>query len=98
MPGSGKRELHANRIPHPSAPPGALLFEHRWQGRRVMIHDQPGTTALDESKAVARGERLFLPVLEVRERVIAGVDGGVAIHANELLAESYLQRRQRSKR
>src|SRR5262249_44121974 len=42
-------------------------------------------------EAVPRWQRLVLPVLDVRERVVASVDGGVAINADQLFAEGDLE-------
>src|SRR2546427_13220991 len=59
-----------------------------------MIHDHPVLALLHECEAIARRQRLGLPVLDARECVVAGVDSGAAIDADQLLAERDLQTRQ----
>src|SRR5207245_6370581 len=61
---------------------------------RVMIHDHPALALLHECEAIACRQRLGFPVLDVRESVVAGVDSGAAIDADQLLAERDLQTRQ----
>ena len=59
-----------------------------------MIHDHPVLALLHECEAIARWPRLGFPVLDVRESVVAGVDSGAAVDADQLLAERDLQTRQ----
>src|SRR6266487_6973727 len=63
-----------------------------------MVDDHPVLTILHEGEAIACGQSLGFPVLDVRERVVAGVDGGTAINADQLLAERHLETRQHPKR
>src|SRR6267378_7262559 len=63
-----------------------------------MIHDQPRSAVLYEGEAVASGQGLCFAVLDERKRVIAGVDRGVAVYANQLLPKSYLEAGKRGKR
>src|SRR6266496_6257919 len=56
-----------------------------------MIHDHPVLTLLHECEAITRWQRLRFAVLDIRERVVAGVDRGVAINADQLLAECDLE-------
>src|SRR5262245_60494952 len=67
------------------------LFWGRWHRRGMMIDNEPVLTALDVSEAVACGQALGLSVLDIGKGVIAGIDRGTAIHANQLLAERDLE-------
>ena len=53
-----------------------------------MICDQPAISILNVGEAIARGKRCYAAVLGKRHRVIASIDGGVAIHADQLIPEA----------
>src|SRR5207244_8427065 len=74
--------------------PNSLLPRRRRHRRRVMIYDHPVPALLDECEAVSRRQRPGFPVLDVRERVVASVDRGVAVDADQLIAKSDLEARQ----
>src|SRR5438552_255420 len=59
-----------------------------------MIYDHPVPALLDECEAVSRRQRPGFPVLNVRERVVASVDRGAAVDADQLIAKSDLEARQ----
>src|SRR6266508_5807587 len=56
-----------------------------------MVHDHPVLTLFHECEAITCWQRLRFAVLHIRERVVAGVDSGVAINADQLLAECDLE-------
>src|SRR6266550_2140740 len=56
-----------------------------------MVHDHPVLALFHECEAVTRWQRLGFAVLDIRERVVAGVDSGAAINADQLLAECDLE-------
>src|SRR2546422_7110797 len=56
-----------------------------------MVHDHPVLALFHECEAITRWQRLGFAVLDIRERVVAGVDSGAAIHADQLLAECDLE-------
>src|SRR5215470_11602336 len=62
--------------------------------RRVVVHDHPIPAFFHEGEAIPRWQRLRLPVLHIRERVVARVDGGVAINTDQLFTEVDLEARQ----
>jgi hypothetical protein len=49
-----------------------------------MVDDHPVLTIPNEGKAIARWHSLGFPVLDICERVVAGVDGGIAVDADQL--------------
>ena len=53
----------------------------------MMIDNEPILAPFDVTEAVPRRQGLGLPVLDVGKRVVASIDGGVAINADELVAE-----------
>src|SRR5215204_3693936 len=63
----------------------------------MVVHDHPVVAVLHIGEAVSGGQRLGLAILHVREGVIAGIDGGVAVHADQLISERDLDLRQRAK-
>src|SRR5207249_7596782 len=69
----------------------ALLPRRGGHRGGVMVHDHPVLAVLYEREAIARGQSLGFAVLDVGERVVAGVDSGIAIHADELFAERDLE-------
>src|SRR5215813_11699230 len=60
----------------------------------MVIHDHPALAVLHVGEAVTGGQRLGLAVLYVGERVVAVIDRGVAVHADQLLAVTDLDLRQ----
>src|SRR2546428_12355091 len=64
----------------------------------MLVYDHPVLAVLHECKAIARWQRLSFPILDVCERVIAGVDSGATVNADQLLAERDLDPRQDFKR
>src|SRR6266567_1734790 len=56
-----------------------------------MVHDHPVLALFHECEAITRWQRLGFAVLDIRERVVAGVDSGAAINADQLLAECDLE-------
>ena len=56
-----------------------------------MVHDHPVLALFHECEAKTRWQRLGFAVLDIRERVVAGVDSGAAINADQLLAECDLE-------
>ena len=63
-----------------------------------MVDDHPVLTVLHEGEAIACWQSLGFPVLDPRERVVAGVDGGATVNADQLLAERDFEPRQELKR
>ena len=63
-----------------------------------MIDDHPVPVALSIDEGVTRGNVLRLPILQIREGVVAAVDRDVAVDPDHLLAESDLVSRQRLER
>jgi hypothetical protein len=57
----------------------------------MVIDDHPAVAVLDVGEAVARRQGLGFAILDVRERVVAGVKGRIAVHADQLIAESDLE-------
>src|SRR5437879_4644057 len=53
----------------------------------MMVDDEPTIAGLDVSKAVARRQALGLSILDVGERIIAGIDRRTAVYADLLIAE-----------
>src|SRR5438477_7205946 len=56
-----------------------------------MVHDHPVLALFHECEAITRWQRLGFAVLDIRERVVAGVESGAAINADQLLAECDLE-------
>src|SRR5712691_4136817 len=56
-----------------------------------MVHDHPVLALFHECEAITRWQRLGFAILDIRERVVAGVDSGAAINADQLLAECDLE-------
>ena len=56
-----------------------------------MVDNKPIFAALDVSEAVARRQALGLSVLNIRKRVIAGIDRRITVHADQLIAEGNLE-------
>src|SRR5713101_6200450 len=56
-----------------------------------MVHNHPVLALFHECEAIPRWQRLGFAILAIRERVVAGVDSGAAIHADQLLAECDLE-------
>src|SRR6266567_4583281 len=63
-----------------------------------MVHDHPVLAIFHECEAITRRKRFGFAVLYIRERVVAGVDSGAAINADQLLAECDLETGQDLKR
>src|SRR5215203_493074 len=63
----------------------------------MVVHDHPGLAVLHIREAVAGRQGLGFAVLYVGERVVAGIDGGVAVHADQLIPKRDLDLRQRAK-
>src|ERR1700693_6148332 len=59
-----------------------------------MVHDHPVLALFHECEAITRWQRLGFAVLDIRERVVASVDSGAAINADQLLAEGDLETEQ----
>ena len=57
----------------------------------MVVDDQPTLAVLDVGEAVARGQALRLAILDIGERVVAGIDRRIAVHADQLIAESDLR-------
>jgi hypothetical protein len=57
----------------------------------MVIDDHPSVAILDIGEAVARRQALGFAILDVRERVVAGVNRRIAVHADQLIAESDLE-------
>jgi hypothetical protein len=53
-----------------------------------VVHDQPRALGVDVHEAVAGRQGLGRPVFDVSERVAPGIDGDLAVDADELLAEA----------
>src|SRR6516164_1385299 len=58
-----------------------------WHRRRVVVDDLPVVAVLHIGEAVAGRNRFGFTVLGVGERVIAAVDRGVSVDADQLVAE-----------
>src|SRR6266545_1776199 len=56
-----------------------------------MVHDHPVLALFHECEALTRRQSLGFAVFDIRERVVAGVDSGAAINADQLLAECDLE-------
>src|SRR6266496_406087 len=56
-----------------------------------MVHDHPVLALFHECEAITRWQRLGFAVLDIREGVVASVDSGAAINADQLLAECDLE-------
>src|SRR6266542_982489 len=56
-----------------------------------MVYDHPVLALFHECEAITRWQRLGFAVLDIRKRVVAGVDSGAAINADQLLAECDLE-------
>lgn len=52
-----------------------------------MIDNHPVPALFHECKAIARWQRSSLIILDIRERVVAGVDSRVVVNTNQLLSE-----------
>src|SRR4029450_8970707 len=57
----------------------------------MMVDDEPAITTLDVSEAVARWPGLALSVLDIGERVIAGIDRCNVVDADQLIAEGHFE-------
>src|SRR5260370_38339824 len=66
-----------------------------WHRRGVMVDDLPVVAVLHIGEAVAGRNRFGFPVLGIGERVIAAVDRGVSVDADQLVAELDGRLRQR---
>src|SRR6266850_3006715 len=62
-----------------------------------MVDDHPILTVPNEGEAITRWQTLGFPVLDPRERVVAGVDGGATVNSDQLLAERDSEPRQELK-
>src|SRR5215831_17300575 len=58
-----------------------------WHRGRVVVDDFPVVAVLHIGEAVAGRNRFGFPVLGVGERVVATVDGGVSVDADQLVTE-----------
>src|SRR6266545_5286778 len=56
-----------------------------------MVHDHPVLVLFHECEAITRWQRLGFAVLDIRERIVAGVDSGSAVNADQLLTERDLE-------
>ena len=56
-----------------------------------MVDDQPTVAVLEVGEAVACGQALHLAILGIGECVLAGIDRGVAIHADQLITKGHLE-------
>src|SRR5258708_8984609 len=63
-----------------------------------MVDNHPVLSVPNEGEAIARWQSLGFPVLDPRERVVAGVDSGATVNADQLLAERDFEPRQKLKR
>src|SRR5262249_36250660 len=63
------------------------LFRRRWHSRGMVIDNQPMLAILHVGEAVTRWQALGLAVLDVRKRVVTGVDRHSSINADQLVAE-----------
>src|SRR5437764_9949947 len=63
----------------------------RGHRRGVVVDNHPLLALFHECEAITRWQRLGFAVLDIRERVVAGVDSGAAINADQLLAECDLE-------
>src|SRR5206468_1934580 len=95
----------------PTAPHGSRSLTRRLSATRAsrIVPQRRGGGTADEwwstmsqplvpfriDEAIASRNRLRLPVLDVRERVVAAIDSRVAVHPNELITEADLVPRQR---
>src|SRR5262245_54939169 len=59
----------------------------RRDGRGVMVHDLTIVTVLHKREAVAGGDRFSFAILRVGKRVVARVDRGVSVYADQLVSE-----------
>src|SRR5262245_51904064 len=66
-----------------------------WHRGRVVIDDFPVVAVLHIGEAVAGRNRFGFPVFGVGERVVATVDSGVAVNADQLVTELDGRLRQR---
>src|SRR5215468_12259772 len=57
----------------------------------MMVDNLPNVAVLDVHEAVACGPTLSFSVLDIRKRVVAGVDRCSAIHADQLLSKGDLE-------
>src|SRR3972149_9153889 len=57
-----------------------LLLGRCRHGGRVVIHDEPLSVTLHIDETIPRGKRCGVAILQVRERVIAGINRGIAVH------------------
>src|SRR6516225_6403187 len=60
-----------------------------WHRRRVVVDDFPVVAVLHIGEAVAGRNRFGFTVLGVGERVIAAVDRGVAVDADQLITVAF---------
>src|SRR5882757_184825 len=67
------------------------LLRWLWQGRGMMVDDQPTLAVLYVGEAISSRQALGLAILDVGERVIAGIYRCVPVHADQLIAEGDLE-------
>src|SRR5262249_13133436 len=70
------------------------LFRRRWDGRGMMVHNEPVVAAFHVRKAVARRKALALSLVNERKSVLAGVDRRTVVYANQLIAKCDVEARQ----
>src|SRR5262245_54584124 len=57
----------------------------------MVVDDEPVIATLDVREAVARRPGLALSVLDIGERVIAGIDRCTVVYADQLIAEGHFE-------
>src|SRR3989304_2287500 len=55
----------------------------------MVIHDLPVAVSLHIDEAIPRRKRRGVTVLHERKRVVAGVDGRIAVHPNQLIPKGH---------
>jgi hypothetical protein len=58
----------------------------------MMIDNEPNVTILEEGEAIACWPAFGFSVLHIGKRVVAGVDRGGAVYADQLLSKADLER------
>src|SRR5256885_11454086 len=57
-----------------------------------MVDNHPLALAiLEKREAVASRKRLGFPILHIGKGIVAGIDGGAAVHPDQLLSERHLE-------
>ena len=57
----------------------------------MMVNDEPMVALFHEREAIACWQGLRLAILDVRERVVAGVNGRISVHTDQLVTKRHLQ-------